>query len=1069
MKGILLIFGLFLFGLKCMSQITGLVKSAETNEPISQASLRLIVSNLSAQTDLRGQFVLQARNFPDTLLVSSLGYHPERIPISQKQQSFSIYLRSDTKEIEAVIVKTGYQDIRKQQAVGSFSHMDNEMINRSMSPDIISRMEGMVAGLQFDRSVSSDAPASKPDLRVRGLSTIHGETYPLIILDNFPFEGNLNDINPNDIESITVLKDASASSIWGARAGNGVIVITSKKGQVSPKLNIGVNINATTSSRPDLFYDRRFIPASEAIELEKMLFEKGLYQKNDWTAYTPVVETLFALEEGRLDSATANSRIESFTEYDIRAEATEHLYRPLSYRQYALNASGGSEGHRYYLSMGVDKNDELVVGNDNRRITVLARNELDLGSKFTLSNTVSFVENSAAQNGIGLLELAPTGMSNNPYVYMRLTDDSGDPISVVRNNRKAYTEQAVQVGLLDWEYRPLDELKLADNTSKRKEVRFNAALTYRITDFLSVEGRYQVQNAETTGRRHYAQDTYFARHMINCFTQSDGTRPVPVGGILDRSSSSFLSNYGRLQANLDRDMGDHHVSGIIGAEIRQERNISHGNSRLYGYSDELLTSISTLDFTKAYPLRPNQSGRIENGNTPGQQITDRFVSYYANISYSFKDRYLSHTSIRWDASNIYGVEFNQKGTPLWSLGVGWNPLKEPGADQLLPWFSDMKLRATYGLNGNSFRTLSSLPTVRYGAVNGITGQPQANLISVGNPDLSWEKVETINIGLDFNMVNQVLGGSVERYIKNSSNLIGEDLLDPTKGIYSTGGTGFNVDSRRNYADLQTTGWDVILSIRPIRGKATWQSHILFSTVENRVTNYYTKTNMPILSYLTGIPPVVEGNSKDQLYAVPWHGLDREGNPLVMVDGILGTDYNAYFNNLTYDGYSKIGVRIAPYFGAFRNSFEWNGLKIDANITWKAGHVFKRSTVEYSNLLGPARLNNIDYLSRWQGEGDEHKTVVPSMPSQANSYRDAAYASSEVIFENASHIRLQDIGVSYTIPKALAGRWGISKANVHLYAKNLGLIWKRTTFDLDPDVFSLYPQPKQLSVGFNLIF
>ncbi|WP_140937593.1 SusC/RagA family TonB-linked outer membrane protein [Sphingobacterium lumbrici] len=1051
------------------SQITGHVFSEE-NRPLSEVNIHAKKGLLSTKTNIAGGFVITLTNIPDTLIFESLNYEPQFAVVWEPKQNVEVHLKVRSYEIEEVLIQTGYQDIAKGRTAGSFSHLDNDALNRSVSPDIISRLEGMVAGLQFNRLQTTDAPSTKPDLRVRGLSTIHGESSPLIILDNFPYEGNLNDINPNDVESVTILKDASAAAIWGARAGNGVIVVTSKHGKATSPFRIGFKANTTISQRPDLFYDRRFIPAHDAVELEKMLFDRGLYQKNDWTAFTPAVEILFALKEGTMDSMTANSRLEQLKAFDVRNDAFRYLYRPLTYMQYGLNAQGGTAKHRYYLSFGLDDNKELQVGDNNKRISTMARNEINLTPDLLLSNTLNFVQSRSTQNGIGLMDLAPIGMGGNPYVYMQLADQSGNPLPVVRNNRKAYTEQAIVNGLVDWEYRPLDELELADNTSDRKEIRINTALTYNIRDFLKIEGRYQYQNSWSTNRNHYSKESYYARHLINRFTQADGSRPVPLGGILDRGMSSFASNYGRLQLNFNKDIsGTHFINGIAGVELREDVVKNQGNSRLYGYNDELLTHVTALDFNKAYPLRPNQSSRIENGNSSGSEITDRFLSYYANFGYSFQDKYLLNTSLRWDASNIYGVDFNQKGVPLWSVGTAWNMVKEPFLSNLQNWFSQLRLRATYGWNGNSFRTLSSLPTVRYGALNSITGQPQGNLVSVGNPDLSWEKVETINFGVDFNTVDKRFGGSIEWYRKNSSNLIGEDLLDPTKGFYSTGAGGFNVDNRRNYADLRTTGMDIELNMMPVRGQVTWQSTVLFSVSRNIVTSYYTKTNLPILNYLSTLPPVVEGNSKDQLYSVPWYGLDTEGNPTVLVDGELGIDYDSYFNNLGFEGYNKIGLAISPYFGAWRNGLSFRQFTVDANISWKAGHVFRRSTIEYSNLLGASKLNNMDFLNRWQSPGDEQKTNVPSMPNQANTYRDMVYASSDIVYEDASHVRLQDVSLSYRIPLSMAQKLKLADVRIFFYARNLGIIWKKTQHDIDPDVFSLFPQPKQFSFGFDLNF
>lgn len=1066
-KCIILITAVCLFS-NAFPQINGYVFSDDTGEHLAGASLGLARSGLSGVTDEHGAFTFSGVTFPDTLVVRYVGYTIKAIPVLGPNTDMVIYLQSQNHAIAEVMVNTGYQSVPKERATGSFTHIDSDLFNRSVSTDLISRLEGVTNGLSYELPRTREAPSATPNLRVRGLSTIHGETEPLIVVDNFPYEGDIGNINPNDVESITVLKDAAAASIWGARAGNGVIVITTKRGAMSRKPTVNVNSNVSITEKPDLHYSRTFLPPADMVELERTLFGRGLYTKNDWTAYTPAIDILFALDEGLLDEAQANARLEDLKRYDIRDEAARHLYRQSVNQQYAMNVNGGGENYHYYVSAGFDNNAGSLVGNGYERITFNAKNSFRPIDKLNISTSLNYMQSRSQNNGISLVDLAPAGM-NHTYVYARLADDNGSPLPMVKNNRFGYTEKALEMGLLDWHYRPLEELGLNDNTSGSQEVRLNTSVDYRLLRGLRTEARYQYQRIGGSARQHYSSDSYFARHEINRFTQADGSKPIPLGGILDRGSSRFDSHYGRFQLDYSGVLsGKHELNGLAGFELRQERNIHDGWSRLYGYNDDVLTQAINLDFDSGFPIRPRGgSGRINYGNSPGSQTVDRFVSYYANLAYTFNSKYTLSASTRWDASNIFGVAFNQKGVPLWSVGGAWNMANEQFFN--VNWVSLAKLRATYGANGNAVRSVSSLPYIRFGTINSITGLPVGVLVSVGNPDLSWEQVNTANLGLDFVLFAGRLSGSVEWYNKSGKNLIGNDLFDPTTGIHVTSVGSYNLSNQRNYADLNTKGWDIELNTVNIDNGLKWQTTLLFSQVRNKVIKHHTPLTPPITNFFgAGIGvPVVEGFSRDQLYAIPWHGLDNTGAPLVMVDNELGTDYNGYFNGLTQEDLLKAGVSIPPYFGSIRNTFTWRSFSAGVNILWKAGHLFRQGSIEYNSLFGSSRTTHIDYLDRWQRPGDELTTNIPSMPQSANVRRDQAYLFSEALLEKGDHIRLQDINLSYQLPQKYSRSVGLSHVRLYGYANNLGILWKHTKYDIDPDARALYPRPIQVAFGLQI--
>lgn len=1045
-----------------MAQLAGKVVSSIDGKAIVGATIQSIESRSKTVTDSKGHFYLAEINVPNSLTVSAMGYELLVLVVHSLDDK-EISLIPVTQVLEEVVVNTGYQSLPKERATGSFVSVDKYLLDRGIGYNVIQRLDGVVSGLHFDMAGSSGEPTNRTNIRIRGLSTINGETQPLIVVDNFPYEGNIENINPNDIEDITILKDAAAASIWGARAGNGVIVITTKKGKVQePRIEVVTNVGL--GSKPNLFYDPRYIPSKDLIELEVELFKKGIYKKNDWTEFSPVVDLLFSENDPNI----INSKLESWKDYDIRKDAGKYLYRQSYNQQFAFSIRGGAEKNTYSISAGYDLQNGVLKGNSENRFTFDVKNSVKLLRGVELQNSINIMRQASKKNGFGLNAIAPETWSR-MYTYGSLVEADGAHSAIPKVIRYGYAQQAEDGGLLDWMYRPLDELALKDNTDSRREIRINTGVIYEILTGLKLEGRYQYQLITSEARELFTEDSFYARNIINRFTQPDFSKPIPVGAILDQNHGNFYSHYGRIQSTYAKKWNQYHDVNILGGmEIRQERDIGSGSKRLYGYNDALRTSYPSIDYNKVYTLRPTSSGTIPSFTNAGNHITDRFVSYYGNLGYSYKSKYLLSGSIRWDASNIFGVDFNRKGVPLWSTGLSWKVYEEDFFK--IHWINLFKLRATYGANGNVVRSQSALPYINYG-VNNVVSRSlvAARLSSIGNPSLSWEKVSAINLGLDFAVLKSRISGSIEWYNKKSSNLIGKDYLDPTTGIIPVL-TYFNIANDKNYADMTTNGIDVDLTTYNTVGKLKWRSNMLFSYTSNKVTNYYATENLPITSYLTyGNPTVRENVSRDQIYSIPWYGLNEEGDPLVSNGGVLDTDYVKYFNELNYEDLLTTGVSVAPYFGSFRNTFDWNNLSFSFNITWRAGHKYRRESIAYDTFFRTGISVHEDYMLRWQKPGDEELTHVPAMPEGTNAYRGQAYTFSEALIENASSVRLKDIQLSYTLQSSLLTSKGIRSVRINTYAKNLGVIWKAGSSRLDPDARGIYPQPFQLNIGVQANF
>ena len=1030
--------------------IKGAVFDASDNRPLAGAKITIRSSSTLSVADDNGEFRIRIADLDSLLIVSQMGYQTKHAQIPANADSITVKLDRSEQLLQEVVISTGYGELPRERATGSFEWIGEALLNRNTAPDIVSRLEGITGSLQFDRRAVGTGSAYGEDfrnLRIRGLSSIYAETAPLIVLDNFPYEGDINNINPNDIESITVLKDAAAASIWGARAGNGVIVITSKKGRHAVRPRLSFNSTFTQTDRPDLFYSPEFLDTRDFIGVERELFSRGYYQENDWTLLSPVIEMLIAARE---DPSTANeveSQINEWAANDIRRDAECMLYRTGVLQQHSLNVGGGTEQLRYYFSGGFDRDLSTTIGNSNNRITLNSNTTYQLADRLEATLGMAYTSRMDVRNGIGLYDLNPVGKSI-VYPYARLREPDGTPAPIFRNYRQAYIAQSEEMGLLDWESRPLDERALSDSRNRISETRINIGLSYKLPLGFQLGAKYQYQLQNSAGENLRGSPSYDVRDLVNRFTQPDGEQVFPYGDILTLNDAKQIAHYGRAQANYAGTFGlDHRLDMLAGMEVRNV-GIRSKYNQWYGYDHNVLTFDQQLNYVQRYPTRPRGSNaRIPMPTSSLEAKSDRYVSYFANLAYAYKKRYIFSGSARRDASNLVGVKTNQRGVPLWSLGASWEISAEPFYDnQRYPY---LRLRTTYGVNGNVDRSVAAFTTIQYyGGTLSLNGQPYARVANPGNPELRWERIGVFNMGLDIGQAGNRINGRIEFYQKNGNDLLGNTAIDPT----------LSWDAQRlgrmriNYADMRTQGLDLEVNTAIEMGRVNWRTALLFSYVSNKVIDYKGEDALAITSYTGGtnnIPPQ-EGKSLDGMYSFPWHGLDPQtGDPLVLLHGETSKEYATWFRQLQLEDLVYHGLSVPPVFGSLRNTLNWRGWSISANVLWKGDYYFRRSALSYDALFSSWRGHR-EFSDRWQVEGDELKTNVPSMPASPVSNRDAAYIHSQVTIEKGDHIRLQDLNVSYSLNKQQVSWLPFSNIRVYLYASNLGTIWQANKLGLDPD-------------------
>ncbi len=1031
----------------------------EEGKPVAGASVQVKgAAGKGVSTNAEGYFELKGLDENVVLVISGVNIESREAKVSGKTILGDVVVKVKVEEgEEVVLVNTGYQQLPKERATGSFEKIDNKLLNRSTGTNIVNRLEG-VSSMFFDNR--NGIGSSK--LSIRGRSTIMANATPLIIVDGFPYEGDVESLNPNDIADVTLLKDAAAASIWGARAANGVLVIETRQGGKNGRGEVEFVSNFTYGTKPDLYYDPA-MSAKDFIEVEKFLFDKGYYNSTlsniRYPIVSPAVELLAAHRGGSISKGEMDIQMAILESQDVRQDLGKYFYQNSLNQQYSLSYRGGSKKYSYSHSAGWDNGQASERRNTSSRLSLSSSNNFMPFKNLRIqSNLFYTLRNTARNNSVN--NLRPGG--KNLYPYARLVDTDGSALPIINGFRLGFTDTAGNGRLLDWTYRPLDELYLADNTTISHNLRTNTSINYNILPGFDAMLKYQYESGIGTGRNLSSIETYAARDQINRFTRINGaviSYGIPPGGILDQSLSNLSAHSGRAQLNYNKTWGKKHTLNVLGgSEIRETINKGH-NYRFYGYDDNTLTygNVNDVDLLPTYN---NIGGNVRIVNpTNFSFLRNRFTSFYSNASYSLLHRYMLSASIRKDASNLFGVRSNQKGVPLWSVGMSWRVDEESFFKTNA--LSLLKLRLTYGYSGNVDNTASALTTLTIYSNSVMTGYQYARVSNPGNPELRWERSAMLNGGVDFAFQNVSLHGSIDFYARRGSDLLGIAPIDPTTGVvYSGGGFAY----KGNVANMKSHGVDADLHFSTRGSVWNWNADLIFGYAKNQVTRYYPLSTRAYSYVGFGhLVSPIEGQPVYSIISYPWAGLDpQNGDPQGWLNGEVSKNYtgirNAEHATLVYHGSA-----VPTSFGSILNTISYKKVSISANIMYKLGYYFRRSAISYGSLFSNW-VQHADYAKRWQKPGDEMNTDVPSLVYPNVSNRDGFFMNATPYVERGDHIRLQDIRISYSLNESRR----IHSGQFFIYIRNLGLLWKANASGLDPDNYNGgIPPVTTYALGFNL--
>ncbi len=1050
------------------------------NEPLMGASVVLTKGGIRVQgavSDMDGMFAAQVSGDVDAITVSYLGFATRTVPVTAGQDHYRIVLTADSKSVGEVVV-TGYQKIDRRKLTASATTMQMSEENVGTVTNIDQALSGQVAGLST--VTSTGAPGAPVKIRIRGIASISGTQEPLWVLDGIPMNGtdipaidDLNDIddiyqtsiaglNPSDIETITVLKDAAATAIYGARAANGVIVITTKQGKEGKPI---VNFSGRLTFSPKTDIDRlNLLNSSEKVDLELALLASDYTYRSNKGAVSSLLSSLGeteAYKTGGWDALSQEAQAQIGRLRQTNTDWNDILFRNTLSQEYNVSLSGGGDRTDYYTSVAYTTELGNVEGVGNRRYNVTLKTNYRVNHMLKVGASV--FANERRQKTY----LTDTNGFTNPVYYSRLANAYFEPYDADGNYNYDTNVQGKETSSLDFN---IFEERANSGTERRDRsvmAIFDAELLLGTHLTLTSQFGYQLDSYSLS--KYAGADTYAMRQqLLNTeFVQSDGSRKsfLPDGGMHKTTDYNSHQWTWKAQAEYGQTFADRHNVGLmLGTEVRHcDDNSVY--SLAYGYDRRTLTVqpvvFPSQSWAESYPL--HQETETENA----------YVSWFATGNYTFNSRYTLGGSVRFDGSDVFGVAKKYRYLPLYSVSGLWR-IKQEEALQDVDWLDNLALRASYGLQGNidkntspyligTFDRLTILPGVTEDVIKSETSP---------NPNLKWEKTENVNVGLDLAVLDRAITLTVDYYFRHSSDLIGLKMLPLETGFASTS---------INWAQMDNRGLEVALATRNIHTRDfSWTTNLNLGYNVNKVLKETVAENSTY--------PSREGHPVGALFAYRTAGLDDEGYPLFLTkDGekVTATELlqlNAVgASTLTAEEqrnlYSYMGTTDPKVSGGFINTFKYKDWQLGVTFMFNLG-MKVRVQPSYNPANYDRGLNtNRDILDRWTDDnhsGHFAKLMTsserPREYVQYNEYN--LYSMLDTWIRDCNYVRLQSVRLGYKLPERWTGRLGIKSASLSLEARNLCVFASDYHNFLDPETMGnpyAQPIPKNFIFGVNVNF
>lgn len=1084
--------------------ISAVIRSA-TGEPLPGVSVRIKNTTTGTITSSNGSFYFNHLPENAVIQLSMLGYESIEIGISKTDNGYSAYtlnkaqsssllvtegnnlvmnITMNRKDYEmGNVVITGYMNVNKNNYVGSVYSVKADDIKIAGETSIDQMLQGVVPGMSV--MVQSGQVGSSPKIRIRGTSTILGNQEPLWVVDgviqrdplpipngNGSLAGDAGELrliasnaiswlNPNDIETITVLKDASATAIYGSQAANGVIVLTTKKARPG-QLSVSYSNNLTVGQRPDY----RMFDLMNSQEL--MQFSKDVYESRE-SYSTDVLPIGYGgliqqLQNKEIDYATYKEKYRKLENQNT--DWFKLLFRNPFSQNHSISISGGTEKIMNRTSISMQQQNGEAKGNDLTTFSAASNTTLRFGKRLT----VNFLLNASMRETNGF------AYGVNPFDYAYNTSRTipmyNDDGTLFYHEKRGEPSTAIPSKLY-YLYNIQNELDNTGNNNKTTSLGATLDVRYELLKGLEYQGLLSYTSASSNVKSYATELSYYITQtrgyefgsVLSNSPQELASR-LPFGGLVQLESANNNGYTFRNSLVYNRLFGSRHNMTLQGG-MEARSALSQGNTDArYGYLHYRGESFAPVPAAPIMLGGGSPTNLLEamrmNSRIVNQE--SNYLSEYFSAVYSFDSRYIFNFNARLDASNRFGQDENKRFQPTWSVGGRWRIANEKFL-RSAKWLNSFDFSATYGYQGNAVEAVSPYLIATDGGLSNLFKQYTLSIKSLPYPSLGWEKTKSWNLGLDYSMWNGRFNATANWYRK-ISNILASRQIPVENGMNSA--TVFG-------SQMENTGYDLIISVIPIRTKDfMWQFSVNTGLARN-VLKENERVNTKD-DYLNGTA-IVNGQSYSTFYSYAFAGLDPgNGRPTFHNLDIKPTE-----NPLDY--LVKSGKLEPDFTGGFNTMFRYKNISFYAQFAMAFGSQ-KRLPTYYNATGAPTPDQNVPRIlnDRWQKPGDEKYTNIPSIPagninrmglslpdglSGVSPY--ALFNQSDYMVADADFIRCRQLSVNYEFQQQLLNRLHVKRLSTSLSLTNPFLVaFDETWRGYDPETGG-WPARRTMSLSFNMTF
>ena len=1088
--------------------VTGTVLSAADGQPLVGATVTVDGNTkYYAITDLDGNF--QINNVPSGakyIIASNLGYKDGQVAVAANVR---IALEEDANVLEAAVA-TGMYTVDRRLNTGSTVKLDAAESNISGMADISRSLEGRAAGVSVQNVSGTFGTA--PKIRVRGATSIYGSSKPLWVVDGVIMEdvvdvsaddlssGDANTLissaiaglNSDDIESFDILKDGSATSIYGARAMAGVIVVTTKKGKAGQS-RISYTGEYTYRLKPS-YTTFNIMNSQEQMEIYQELQQKGFlnYASTANASQSGVYGKMYQLLS-QYNPATGTFALDNTEEArNAYLRAAEYrntdwfdiLFNHSIQHNHSVSASGGTEKGNYYASMSIMQDPGWTLQSNVQRYTAninttyKIRENLSVGLISNASYRKQHAPGTLSSDTDEVFGTVKRDFDINPYSYALNTSRTLDPNEYYTRNYSPFNiiheldNNYLELSVMDFriqgevKYKPIQHLELS------------ALAAYKYT---GTSREHYITDQSNQAMAYREMSTATIRDS-NPFLYEDPDRPydlpisiLPYGGFFERNSNEMNGWDVRLSANYSNTFAGAHIVNLYGGmEINSIDR--HGTSFTGAGMQFDMGELAAFDYKYFKKLQEGGSQYFFMTNTH-----DRSAAFFANGTYSYKGRYTLNGTIRYEGTNRLGKSRTARWLPTWNVSGSWNVHEEEWMKGAYPTISHLSFKASYSLTGDrgpSSVTNSQVVIRANTPFRPFTSVQETGLeiADLANYELTYEKKHEFNIGMEIGLFDNRINFVADWYTRNNFDLIGPVN---TQGIGGAGITKYG-----NSASMHSDGVELSLSTTNIKTRDfSWTTSLIYSHSRNVVTKL--ENTSRILPMVSGSGFAMEGYPVRSLFSIPFTGLNEEGLPTFINQNKEATvaDFDFQASDPEKLEFLKYSGSVDPTdVGSFGNIFSWKGFKLNVFITYSFGNVVRLDRVfksSYSDLDSMPR----EFANRWEVPGDEDYTTVPVIASSwqnrvyvedgqylSRAYNAYNYSTDRVA--KGDFIRLKELSIAYDFPKSIVSKLGIGNLGLKLQATNLFLFYADPKLNgQDPEFFNTggvaLPMAKQFTMTLKI--